>query len=200
MPASFQIIVCLRMNIFLSLLKGRFRSLSIWFPAAHRFVSGDDMKKPTWKQYAFWIGLTEAAGLLSGWLTREGTQIYAEMLQKPPLSPPGWVFGVVWTVLYALMGISAALVWAAPPSRERSRGLNLFIGQLVVNFFWSPIFFNAGAYGFALLWLLLLWALVALMILQFSKVDKTAALLQIPYLLWLTSAAYLNYGVWQLNR
>ncbi len=157
------------------------------------------MNKATWKTYAFWIGLTEAVGLLSGFLSREGAANYAQMLQKPPLSPPGWVFGVVWTVLYALMGISAARVYAAPPSRSRSRGLNLFITQLAVNFFWSPIFFNAGAYGFALIWLLLLWVLVGLMILQFRKVDKTAAWLQIPYLIWLSFAAYLNYAVWRLN-
>jgi tryptophan-rich sensory protein len=157
------------------------------------------MNKTNWKTYAFWIGLSEAVGLLSGFLTRDGTEIYAEILQKPPLSPPGWVFGVVWTILYALMGISAARIYTAPPSPARSRGLNLFIVQLVVNFFWSPIFFNARAYGFALIWLLLLWGLVLLMILQFRKVDKTAARLQIPYLLWLTFAAYLNYAVWQLN-
>ena len=158
------------------------------------------MKNSNWKSYAFWIGLSEAVGLLSGYLTRAGTGNYAEMLQKPPLSPPGWVFPVVWTVLYALMGIGAARVSQTPPSPARSRGLNLFVLQLAVNFLWSPIFFNAGAYGFALVWLLLLWGLVLLMILQFRKVDKTAARLQIPYLLWLTFAAYLNYGVWQLNR
>ena len=77
--------------------------------------------------------------------------------------------------------------------------MNLFIAQLIVNFFWSLIFFNARAYGLALLWLLLLWVLVARMILHFRKVDKTAALLQIPYLLWLTFAAYLNWGVRKLN-
>lgn len=158
------------------------------------------MNKATWKNYAFWVGLAEAVGLLSGFLSREGTVRYAQMSPKPPLSPPGWVFTAVWTVLYALMGVSAARIWAVPPSPARSRGLNLFITQLAVNFFWSPIFFNAGAYGFALLWLLLLWALVFLMILQFHKVDKAAALLQIPYLLWLTFAAYLNWAVWQLNR
>lgn len=158
------------------------------------------MNKGNWKIYAFWIGLSEAVGLLSGYLTRAGTQAYAEMLQKPPLSPPGWVFPVVWTVLYALMGISAARIYLTPPSQARSRGLNLFAIQLAVNFLWSPIFFNATAYGFALLWLLLLWVLVLLMLLQFRKVDKAAARLQIPYLLWLTFAAYLNYGVWQLNR
>ena len=158
------------------------------------------MNKPTWKQYAFWIGLSESAGLVSGFLTRTGTEIYSEMLQKPPLSPPGWVFGVVWTILYALMGISAARVWAAPPTLARSRGLNLFIAQLIINFFWSPIFFNAQAYGLALVWILLLCVLVFLMILQFRKADKAAAWIQLPYLLWLTFAAYLNYGVWQLNR
>ena len=107
---------------------------------------------------------------------------------------------MVWTVLYALMGISAARIWAAHQTQARSRGLNLFIAQLIVNFFWSPIFFNARAYGLALVWLLLLWVLVLLMILEFRKVDKTAALLQIPYLLWLTFAAWLNLAVWQLNR
>lgn len=151
------------------------------------------------KIYAFWIGLTEAAGLLSGWLSRKGTKLYAEMSQKPLLSPPGWVFGVVWTLLYALMGISAARIYLTPHSQARSRGLNLFVAQLIVNFFWSPIFFNADAYGFALLWLLLLWGLVLWMILQFREVDKTAARLQIPYLIWLTFAVYLNYTVLQLN-
>lgn len=158
------------------------------------------MNKPTGKQIVFWILLSEAVGLLSGLLSREGTALYAELLQKPPLSPPGWVFPVVWTILYGLMGLSAAKIYAAPPTQARSRGLNLFIAQLIVNFFWSPIFFNARAYGLALVWLLVLWVLVVLMTLQFRKVDKTAALLQIPYILWLTFAAYLNYGVWQLNR
>lgn len=139
-------------------------------------------------------------GALSGWLTREGTQIYAQTIVKPPLSPPGWLFPLVWTALYALMGISAARVYLAPPSKMRSLGLNLFVLQLAVNFFWSPIFFNLQAFGFAFLWLLLLWGLVLWMILSFRKVDPLAAKLQIPYLLWLTFAAYLNLGVWYLNR
>ena len=148
----------------------------------------------------FWILLAEAVGALSGWLTREGTQIYAQTIVKPPLSPPGWVFPVVWAILYALMGIGAAKVYQAPASKTRSMGLNLFITQLVVNFFWSPIFFNLQDFGFSLLWLLLLWGLVLWMILVFRKVKPLAAKLQIPYLLWLTFAAYLNFGVWYLNR
>ena len=156
--------------------------------------------KRNWKPYLFWILLSEALGGLSGWLTREGTKIYQQTIAQPPLSPPGWVFPVVWTILFALMGISAARIYLTPPSKERSRGLNLFIAQLVVNFFWSPVFFNLQAFGFAFLWLLMLWGLVLWMIFTFRKVDPTAAKLQIPYFLWLTFAAYLNLGVWFLNR
>ena len=157
------------------------------------------MKKKTWKIYAFWIILAEAVGALSGWLTRDGMKAYTETIAQPPLSPPSWIFPIVWTILYALMGIGAARVSLAPKSKERSLGLNLFVIQLIVNFFWSPIFFNAQAFGTALLWLILLWLLVLAMILVFRKVDKSAGNIQIPYLLWLTFAAYLNYGVWQLN-
>jgi tryptophan-rich sensory protein len=157
------------------------------------------MKNTNWKVYTLWIGLSEAAGLLSGLLSRGGMENFSQTVAQPPLSPPGWLFPVVWTILYGLMGISAARIWISPPSGNRSRGLNLFMAQLIANFFWSPIFFNTGVYSFALLWLLLLWVLVVLMIFSFQKVDKTAALLQIPYLIWLTFAAYLNWGVWQLN-
>ena len=158
------------------------------------------MVKQNRKPYFFWILLAEAVGALSGWLTREGTEIYAQTILKPPFSPPGWVFPVVWTILYALMGIGAARIYQAPPSGTRSLGLNLFVAQLVVNFFWSPIFFNLQAFGFAFFWLLLLWGLVLWMILAFRTVDPPAAKLQVPYLLWLTFAAYLNLGVWYLNR
>jgi tryptophan-rich sensory protein len=109
------------------------------------------------------------------------------------------LFPIVWSILYALMGISSARIHLAAPSKARSQGLNIYIAQLVVNFFWSLIFFNAQAFGFALLWLLILWALVLWMILVFWKTDPLAAKLQIPYLLWLTFAAYLNAAVWYLN-
>ena len=156
-------------------------------------------KQQPWKTYLFWILLSESVGLLSGWLSREGTQLYSETMLKPALSPPAIVFPIVWTILYALMGISAARIRLAPPSRQQQQGTNLFIAQLIVNFFWSLFFFNLQAYGFSLLWLILLWVLVFLMILSFRKTDRLAAILQIPYLLWLTFAAYLNWGVWMLN-
>lgn len=158
------------------------------------------MNKHTWKTYAFWILLSEAVGALSGWLTREGTEIFNQTVAQPPLSPPSIVFPIVWGILYALMGFGAARISLSPQSACRNKGLNLFIAQLIVNFFWSLIFFNAQAFGFAFLWLLLLWGLVLWMIFAFRKVDPLAAALQIPYLLWLTFAAYLNLGVWLLNR
>ncbi len=157
------------------------------------------MKKTNWKPYVIWIAITEAVGALSGFLSMEGSRSFSETAVQPPLSPPAILFPIVWTILYALMGIGAARVSQTPPSRERSQGLNLFIAQLIVNFFWSLIFFNDRAYGFAFIWLLLLMALVILMIWSFWKIDKTAALLQIPYMLWLLFAAYLNAGVWYLN-
>ena len=153
-----------------------------------------------WKTYAFWILLAEAVGALSGWLTREGTEIYQSTIVQPPLSPPPLVFPIVWSILFALMGIGAARIYLSPVSGRRTRALLVFLLQLAFNFFWSIIFFNLQAFGFALIWLIILWGLILWMILSFAKVDKTAALLQIPYLLWVTFALYLNAGVWWLNR
>ena len=157
------------------------------------------MKKGTWKTYALWILIAEAVGALSGWLSREGVEAYNAAGIAPTFSPPAIVFPIVWSVLYALMGISAARVWLSQESSARSAGLNLYVAQLVVNFFWSLLFFNLQAYGFAFFWLILLWVLVAGMILAFYHVDRVAAGLQIPYLLWLTVAAVLNAAVWLRN-
>ena len=141
----------------------------------------------------------EGVGALSGWLTRDAVKTYSTRIKQPPLSPPPLVFPVVWGVLFALMGVGAARIWRAPPSRERTRGLALFGIQLAFNFGWSLLFFNLQAFGGAFLWLLVLWALILWMLLTFRKVDKKAAWLQIPYLLWVSFAAYLNLGVWLLN-
>ena len=157
------------------------------------------MGKGKWKVYAIWIGIAEAVGVLSGWLSRNGMRIYSETVTQPPLAPPMWLFPVVWGILYGLMGIGAARIWLSEESPARKRGLNLFVAQLIVNFFWSLIFFNLQAYGFAFVWLILLWVLVAWMIFTFLKVDPLAAWLQIPYLIWLTFAAYLTAAVWLLN-
>lgn len=157
------------------------------------------MKHHTWKIYAAWILLAEAVGGLSGWLTRDGAKAYSESIIQPPLSPPALVFPIVWGILFALMGIGAARIYLAPPSRERTNSLRIFLLQLAFNFFWSILFFNLQAFGVALVWLLILWGLILWMIVSFRKVDPLAAWMQIPYLLWVTFAAYLNYSVWMLN-
>ena len=158
------------------------------------------MKKQSWKPYVFWILLTEAVGALSGFLSRGGMELYTQAIAKPPLSPPPLVFPIVWAILFGLMGFGAAQISQSPPTADKHRAMNLFIAQLIINFFWPLIFFNAQAFGLAFFWLLLLWVLVLLMILAFRKVDPLAAWLQLPYLIWLTFAAYLNLGVWILNR
>ena len=157
------------------------------------------MKKRMWKVYGFWVGIAEAVGALSGFLSRKGMELYNINIVKPPLTPPEWVFPVVWGILLALMGIGAARIYLAQDSGKRSRGLNLFVAQLIVNFFWSLILFNLQAFGLAFVWLGLLWVLVAWMVLVFAQVDSVAAVLQIPYLLWLTFAGYLTAMVWLLN-
>ena len=157
------------------------------------------MKKQNWKSYVFWIVVSEAVGVLSALLTRRGILSYGENVVKSPLTPPAIVFPIVWTILFALMGIGAARVYLAPPSEDRTVGLWVFCLQLVFNFFWSLIFFNTQNYALAFFWILALWLLILWMILTFRKVDPMAAKLQIPYLLWVTFAAYLTWSVWQLN-
>lgn len=158
------------------------------------------LKKGNGKNTLISILIAEAAGGLSALLTRRGMELYRDSVLKPPLSPPAVVFPIVWTGLYALMGISAARIWQQPPSEARSSALWLYGGQLLVNVVWSVLFFNLETYGFAFVWLVLLWALIVWMVLSFREIDKAAAWLVLPYLLWVAFAGYLNFGVWMLNR
>lgn len=157
-----------------------------------------EMRK-NWKTYAFWIALAEGVGALAGWLTREGNALYQATAVKPPLEPPALVFPIVWTILYALMGIGAARVSLTEDSDVRSRGLNLFVVQLAMNFVWTILFFNFQAYGAALVLLLILWIVIAWMTLEFQRADPAAGWLQVPYLVWVLFALFLNYWVWKLN-
>lgn len=123
-----------------------------------------------------------------------------EKLNQPPLSPPSWLFPVVWTILYVLMGISSYLIAREGRDREDVKSALFTYGlQLFFNFAWTIIFFNFGWYLFAFVWLIALWVLVIRMIMQFKPINKTAAYINIPYLLWITFAAYLNLGIYLLN-
>lgn len=158
-----------------------------------------ELNKNKIKPYAVSILLTLAVGGLSGFLTSLGMDSF-DALTKPPLTPPSFLFPIVWTVLFILMGVGAARIFMIEPTAARNRALILYVVQLAVNFLWSIIFFNLQAYGFAFFWLILLWVLILSMIYLFCKVDKPAALLQIPYAIWVTFAGYLNLMIWLLNR
>ena len=151
-------------------------------------------KKPLIISLAVSLGV----GGLSALLTRSSMEKYA-FLDQPPLAPPGWVFPVVWTVLFVLMGVAAWLVWERN-GPGRTAALTLYGVQLGANFLWTIVFFNLGRYGFALGWLVLLWALILATVLRFWRESAAAGKLMIPYLLWVTFAGYLNAGVWLLNR
>lgn len=141
------------------------------------------------------ILISLSVGGLSALLTRNSMNIF-DTVTKPPLAPPPIVFPIVWTILYILMGIGAARVYLKEPA---SGAIKLFGINLAVNFFWSIIFFNMQAFGFAFVWLILLLAVVVLMTLKFSKFDKLAAYLQIPYIVWLLFAGYLNLYIFLAN-
>lgn len=137
--------------------------------------------------------------MFSGWLTKDAMKSWSETVLQPTFSPPGIVFPIVWTLLFALMGIGAARISVAQPSVERRQALRLFWLQLTVNFFWSLIFFRWQAFGLAFFWLVLLWLMLLAMMFAFGEVDRLASLLQIPYLLWVSFAACLSFAVWRLN-
>ncbi len=152
------------------------------------------------KAYTLGILIPLAVGFLSAYLTRGSMNIY-QSLKTPPLSPPSILFPIVWTVLYILMGIGSAIIYTSrAKQKNKNEALTIYALQLAVNFFWSLIFFNKRAFLFSFIWLLLLLFLIIAMIISFKKIGKTAAYLQIPYLLWVSFAGYLNLGIYLLNR
>lgn len=151
------------------------------------------------KLLAICIALPLLVGGVSALLTRESMMLF-ESVQKPPLSPPGWLFPVVWTILYTLMGIASYLVLTSEaPKEEVGRAINVYLYQLLVNFLWSTWFFNLQWYFFAFFWLVLLWVMILITLVRFYRISKPAGYLMVPYLLWVTFAGYLNLGIALLN-
>ncbi len=144
----------------------------------------------------FWVGLTLLLGFVGGLI---GSAESYETLVKPPLSPPGILFPIVWTVLYTLMGVSAYLVWNSG-DLDRTAALRLYLIQLIVNVLWPLLFFRLEWRLFSFFWIITLILLVILMLVSFNAICKIATYLNIPYLLWLLFAAYLNLGFYLLNR
>lgn len=140
-----------------------------------------------------------AIGGISAVLSNQGMTMYGSM-SKPPLSPPAWVFSIAWTLLYIMMGISSYFIIISDTNiRSKSMALIIYGVQLAMNFMWSIIFFNLGMYLFAFLWLLAMWCIVIVCAFRFYSINKFSAYLLIPYILWLTFAAYLNLGAYVLS-
>ena len=139
-----------------------------------------------------------AVGGLSAYLTRNSMAEF-DTIVKPPLSPPGWLFPIVWTILFVLMGIASYFVATSNKPYKSATALKFYGLQLIFNFFWSIIFFGLDAYLFAFIWIIILLLLIIITTILFYSIDKRAGLLMIPYILWVAFATYLNFAIFLLN-
>ena len=140
------------------------------------------------------------AGIIGSLFTFPAIGSWYEKLNQPSFSPPNWLFGPVWTVLYLMMGVSAYLIWQKGLDNKTVRiALVIFAIQLILNSFWSIIFFGMKNLSFALAEIVILWIFIVLTIIKFYPIDKKAAYLLIPYLLWVSFATFLNYSILRLN-
>jgi tryptophan-rich sensory protein len=146
------------------------------------------------------IVVSELSGIIGSVFTASSVSSWYVTLSKPALNPPSAVFGPVWTTLYALMGISAFLIWKRGLDRKDVKAaLGIFIVQLILNALWSIIFFGLHSPGGALVEVIFLWFAILATIISFYKISKVSAYLLLPYIFWVSFAAYLNYSIWILN-
>lgn len=143
--------------------------------------------------------ITLAVGGIAGFATATAIGTWYAHLNKPSFNPPNFVFAPVWTMLYIFMGIALYLVWKLSASAVRNRAMVVFFVQLLLNFFWSLIFFNMHQTGWALIDIILLWLSILLTMRAFAPLSKTAGWLLFPYFLWVSFASVLNFSIWQLN-
>lgn len=145
------------------------------------------------------LAIPLAVGGIAAYITKDGMMMF-EYIEKPPLSPPQWLFPIAWTLLYILMGIASYLVYKAhKPNTQKRRALLIYSVQLAMNFVWPIIFFNTENLLLALIWIAVMLILVLLTTVSFFKTDKRAGVLLLPYVLWTAFATYLNYGIYVLN-
>ncbi len=157
-------------------------------------------RRASWKYAFFTVPAIILLGSASGWLANSGFgNAWFDDLAKPFFMPPGWVFGVVWPILYAMLGLAAAIILAEPPSPARNKALVLFFTQLALNYAWSPLFFAAHAVKLALVTIFVMAALAAMAAGQFWRIRRVAGALMLPYLAWLCFAAALNAAIETLN-
>ena len=157
-------------------------------------------RREWWKVALVTVPAIVLIGSAMGWLSNSGYDNgWFANLQKPFFMPPGWAFGLVWPILYVLLGLSLAMVWSEPPSPARKKGLTLFFIQLALNFSWSPLFFAAHAIKPALAVIFVMAAMAAMAAGQFWRIRPLAGALMVPYLAWLCFAAALNAAIDRLN-
>lgn len=146
------------------------------------------------------IGVSELAGIIGAVFTASAIPTWYAGLVRPEFAPPSWVFGPVWTTLYALMGVAAFLVWRAGwEKREVKLALGIFGVQLILNTLWSILFFGFQSPFAAFIEIIFLWIAILATIVVFAKISRSAAWLLAPYIIWVSFAAYLNFAFWSLN-
>lgn len=144
--------------------------------------------------------IPQLAGGIGSFFTIGSVKDWYPVLVKPALNPPAWIFGPVWTTLFALMGVAAFMVWKKGLDRRDVKiALGIFLGQLVLNTLWSIIFFGLHSPGGAFVEIIFLWLSILATIIAFAKISKPAAWLLAPYILWVSFAGYLNWAIWTLN-
>ena len=146
------------------------------------------------------LALTLGTGAIAGIFTASAVPEWYAALNRPSFSPPNWLFGPVWTILYILLGISLFLIWNLDASKARNIAILFFIIQLALNFCWSFIFFYSKMIGFALVEIVVLWIMIIIMLILFYRIKPMAAYINIPYILWVTFASILNGAYYFLNR
>lgn len=138
-------------------------------------------------------------GGFSAFLTAEDMKIY-ETMEKPPLSPPGWLFPIVWTFLYVLMGLASYLIFTSDVSPARKRGaLTFYAAQLIMNMLWSTLFFTYGLYLISFIWLLVMWVLILVCVVTFYKIRHAPGVMMLILFLWTTFGAYLNLATYLMQ-
>ena len=168
-------------------------------PTIRRIYDGSEMTKIV--RLITSVSVCLLTGFLGSFATRDSITTWYAQLSRPSFTPPDWTFGVVWPVLYVMMGISAFLIWnVGIDKRQVKVSLGFFALQLILNGLWTPIFFGLHLIGLALVEIVILWAAILMTILAFWKVSKPAALLLLPYILWVSFAVVLNASLFLLNK
>ncbi|MEE3332651.1 MAG: TspO/MBR family protein [Ruminococcus sp.] len=153
-----------------------------------------------YKKLGISCAISLGIGALSGIVSAFGMSNF-DNAAKPPLTPPSWLFPIVWTILFLLMGISSYIIFTSHDCDPdlKNTALTIYAAQLVINFFWPVIFFNLSAYLLAFIWIVLLLVMIIVMYRLFYRINKLSAYLQIPYLIWVSFATYLTFGVFIVN-